>query len=239
MMRRIRRRWSAAFVVSLMASGCATTSPLVRQECYNPDAQLASLLQPLEDLRAKGCVAGNAQRGDSECERLRREIERLAAVCPQHVPTLMANAIIAYDEQRPAQSQQLLDQILAQPRSYPDAAVLRARIGIEEGNLPFALRLLEERIRLAPDHSGLRETYAAALYLTGRLTEARSELATAGALGAPRWRIAYHLGLVEEASGRRDEAVRYYSEAAEANPVFEPAKPRLKALRAINDGARP
>src|SRR5258705_11637123 len=233
-----KRPWCAALFISLMASGCATTSPLVRQECYNPDAQLASLLQPLEDLRAKGCVAGNAQRGDSECERLRREIERLAAVCPQHVPTLMANAIIAYDEQRPAQSQQLLDQILAQPRSYPDAAVLRARIGIEEGNLPFALRLLEERIRLAPDHSGLRETYAAALYLTGRLTEARSELATAGALGAPRWRIAYHLGLVEEASGRRDEAVRYYTEAVAGNPGFQPAEGRLRALRAAS-GARP
>jgi len=233
------RRWCAAFVISLMTSACATTSPLVRQECYNPDAQLASLLQPLEDLRAKGCVAGDVQRGGLECERLRREIERLAVVCSQHVPTLMANAIIAYDEQRPAQSQQLLDQILARPRSYPDAAVLRARIGIEEGNVPFALRLLEERIRLAPDHSGLRETYAAAQYLAGHLVEARSELAIAGALGAPRWRIAYHLGLVEEASGRRDEASRYYSEAVEANPTFEPAKSRLKALRALNDGARP
>jgi hypothetical protein len=61
----------------------------------------------------------------------------------------------------------------------------------------------------------------------------------AGALGAPRWRIAYHLGLVEEASGRRDEASRYYSEAVDANPTFEPAKSRLKALRALNDGASP
>ena len=239
MMRRITRRWCAAFVMSLMTGACATAPPLVRQECYNPDAQLASLLQPLEDLRAKGCVAGNVQRGGSECERLRREIERLAVVCPQHVPTLMANAIIAYDEQRPAQSQQFLDEILAQPRSYPDAAALRARIAVEEGNLPFAIRLLEERIRLAPDHSGLRETYAAALYLDGKLAEARNELAIAGTLGAPRWRIAYHLGLVEEASGRRAEADRYYSEAVEANPAFEPAKSRLKALRAITDGARP
>ena len=51
-----KRRRCAAFVISLMTSACATTSPLVRQECYNPDAQLASLLQPLEELRAKGCV---------------------------------------------------------------------------------------------------------------------------------------------------------------------------------------
>ena len=234
------RRWRVAFVMSLVTSACATTSPLVRQECYNPDAQLARLLQPFESLRANGCVvAGDVQRGGSECERLRREIERLAVVCPTHVPTLMANAVIAYDEHRTAQSQQLLDQILAQPRSYPDAAILRAQVAIEEGNVPFALRLLEERIRLAPDHSGLHETYAAALYLDGKLPEARGELTMAGALGAPRWRIAYHLGLVEEASGRRDEASRYYSEAVEANPAFEPAKSRLKALRALSDGARP
>ncbi len=235
----LKRRWCAAFVMSVVTGACATTSPLVRQECYNPDAQLASLLQPLEALRATGCmVAGDIQRGGSECERLRREIERLAVVCPRHVPTLMANAVIAYDEQRPAQSQQLLDQILAQPRSYPDAAVLRGRIAIEDGNVPFALRLLEERIRLAPDHSGLHETYAAALYLDRKLPEARTELAMAGALGAPRWRIAYHLGLVEEASGRREEASRYYSEALEGNPGWAPAESRLKALRA-SDGKRP
>jgi tetratricopeptide (TPR) repeat protein len=234
-----KRRWYAAFVMSLVTSACATTSPLVRQECYNPDAQLASLLQPFEALRVKGCVADDVQRGRLECERLRREIQRLSVVCPGHAPTLMANAVIAYDDQRRADAQQLLDQILAQPRSYPDAAVLRAQIAIEEGNVPFAFRLLEERIRLAPDHSGLRETYAAALYLDGRVMEAGRELAIAGALGAPRWRIAYHLGLVAEASGRRDEAARYYSEAVDANPVFEPAKSRLKALRAIIDNARP
>ena len=35
----------------------------------------------------------------------------------------------------------------------------------------------------------------------------------AGALGAPRWRIAYHLGLIEETAGRSDEARRLYQEA--------------------------
>ena len=230
------RRLYVACVACLVAGACAGT-PLLRQQCYNPDAQLARLLQPLEALRVKGCNAG-VQNGSSECDRLRREIERLAVVCPGHAPTLMANAVIAYDEQRPADSQQFLDQILAQPRSYPDAAVLRGRIAIEEGNVPFALRLLEQQIRLAPDHSALHETYAGALYLDGRLPDAKGELTLAGALGAPRWRIAYHLGLVEEASGRRDEASRYYSEAVAANPGFGPAESRLKALRAAA-GTRP
>ena len=222
----------AAFAATLMASACATTSPLLRQECYNADAQLASLLQPLEALRAKGCDAGVVRRGPSECQRLQREIERLAVICQGHPPTLMATAVIAYDEHQPVKSQQFLDQILAQPRSHPEAAVLRARIAVEEGNVTFARRLLEQQIKLAPDHAGLHETYGATWYLDGHLPEARRELTVAGALGAPRWRIAYHLGLVEEASGQLELALRYYAEAVEANPGSAPAQSHLNALRA-------
>lgn len=226
-----RLRLHATIAATFMAGGCATTSPLVRQQCYNADAQLASVLQPFEALRAKGCVDGAGGRGAAECDRLRREIDRLSLICPDHVPTLMANAVIAYDEHQPAVSQQFLDQILAQPRSHPDAAALRARIAIEEGNLPFARRLLEQHIRLTPDHAGLHETYAAILYLEQRLPEATMELTRAGALGAPRWRIAYHLGLVEEALGRIDEARRYYTESLAANPGWAPARSRLNGLR--------
>ena len=74
------RRLRAAFAALLTASACATTSPLVRQECSNADAQLASVLQPLEALRAKGCDTGVVRPGTSECQRLEREIERLAVV---------------------------------------------------------------------------------------------------------------------------------------------------------------
>src|SRR5206468_71843 len=160
---------------------------------------------------AHGC--GADQRGLSDCGQLERELERLSVLCPGHAPTLLANAAVAYDAHRPAKSQQFLDEILAQPRSHPDAAVLRARIAIDEGNLPFAHRLLDQQIRLAPDHAGLHETYGAALYLGGHMAEARHELTTASALGAPRWRIAYHLGLVEEAAGQLDLARKYYGEA--------------------------
>ena len=227
---------SAACIVT--TSACAT-SPVLRQQCYNPDARLASLLQPYEALRAKDCtVEGSVERGGAECERLAREIARLGVVCSAHAPTLMANAVIAYDEHRPAESQQMLDVILAQSRGYPDAAVLRARIAIEEGNVPFARRLLGQQIKLVPDHSGLHETYAAALYLDGNMAEARGELTMAGLLGAPRWRIAYHLGLIEEALGLGVEASQLYSEALQGNPGWPPAESRLKALRARGEAPR-
>ena len=223
-----RRLWVAS-VVSAASMACAhPISPLAHQQCANADARLAATLPPLETLRAGGCTGING----SECARLQREVERLAVICPGHVPTLMANAVLAYDDRRAELSQQYLDQILAQPRNHPDAAALRARIAIEEGNLPFARRLLEQQIKLAPDHSGLRETYAAELYLDGKMPRAVEELTMAAALGAPGWRVAYHRGLIEEASGRLSEAGRYYAEALQGNPGWAPAQSRLKALRA-------
>jgi tetratricopeptide (TPR) repeat protein len=233
------RRWCAAFVAALMAGACATTSPLVRQECSNPDAQLARVLTPLEALRAKGCDASPlVEQGRSECDRLRRELERLAVICPAHVPTLMANAVVAYDQHQAPKAQQFLELILAQPQSHPDASVLRARIAIEDGNLPFARRLVEQQIRLVPDHAGLHEIYAATLFLERKLSDARRELATAAAFGAPRWRIAYHLGLIEEAEGRFNEARRYFSEALEGNPDWAPARSHLNGLRPPTDSDR-
>jgi tetratricopeptide (TPR) repeat protein len=225
------RRWCAALLPGLLAGACAHTSPLVHQQCLNADAQLAAVWQPLDAQRAKGCAA-SVEPGAPDCDRLRHELERLALVCADHAPTLMANAVIAYEDHEPVKSQQLLDQILAQPRSFPDAAALRARIAIEEGNLPFARRLLEQQMTLAPDHPGLRETYGAALYVAGQLPEARRELAAARTLGAPAWRIAYHLGLIEEATGRLDLAAQYYAEALQGNPGWAQAASRLKALRA-------
>jgi len=226
------RNSTIAAACIVMTAACAT-DPVLRQQCYNPDAQLARLLKPYEELRAKDCTLdGSAERGGTECARLEGEIVRLGVVCSTHAPTLMANAVIAYDENRPAESQQMLDVILAQPRGYPDAAVLRGRIAIEQGNVQFAQRLLGQQIKLVPDHSGLHETYAAALYLDGKMAEARGELTLAGLLGAPRWRIAYHLGLIEEALGLGAEAGKLYAEALQGNPGWAPADSRLKALRA-------
>ena len=225
------RRVCVVAVWSVTSLACATTSPLTRQLCYDPEVQLANVLRPLEALRANGCQIEDSTAGPVECDRLHQELQRLLVVCPNYPPTLIANAVVAYDDRDPIQSQEFLDQVLSLPGRYPDAAVLRARIAIEQGNVPFARRLLVQQIRLVPDHSGLHETLGAALYLDGRLPEATLELTTAQALGAPRWRVAYHLGLVEEAAGRFDEASRHYGEALEGNPEWAQARSRFNALR--------
>ena len=223
-------RLAVAATAAALASSCRSASPLAHQSCADADARLAGVMRPLEAARENGCDPART-RDAIDCDHLRRELARLALVCPGHPPTLMANAVVAYDEHQPVIAQQYLDQLLAQSDRFPDAAVLRARIALEEGNLPYARRLLEQQIRLVPDHAGLRETYGAALFLGGQLVEARRELTAASALGAPRWRIAYHLGLIEEAAGRFDEARRYYTEALEMNPGWAQAEARLKALR--------
>jgi len=226
------KRISIGVVVWIAVTGCAVHSPLLRQQCYDADVQLADVLQELEEHRAKGCSSGTSRGAGSECVHLEAEIARLAVVCPGHAPTLMANAVIAYDEHRPQDSQQYLDLILSQPRPYPDAAVLRAQIALEEGNVPFARRLVDQQIMLVPDHAGLHEVRAAIFFVDRQLEEARVELARAGALGAPRWRVAYHLGMIEELSGHPDDAARLYMEALQGNPAFTAADSRLRALRA-------
>lgn len=225
------RRLCGVMVVVALGTACASTPLLREQECYDADAQLMALLGPFEALHTPVCAASSSGDG-AECWRLRRQIEHLALVCVAHSPTLLANAVIAYDEGQTAKAQQWLDLILARPARHPEAAVLRARIAIDEGNTTFARRLLEQEIRLAPDYAALHETLGAALYLNGNLPEARQEITLAAALGAPAWRVAYHGGLIEEALGHLDDAERRYADALAGNPDWEPARAHLTAIRA-------
>jgi tetratricopeptide (TPR) repeat protein len=225
------RRLAGVAALLLIGGGCATSNgAVIRQECDQPDRQLAALLDRLYAAPSDGCQ-DRARVGRPPCAELRREIERLAVVCPTHVPSLMATALIAYEAGQSARAQQFLDQIFERPRSYPVAAVLRTQIAIEDGNLPFARRFVEEQIRFTPDHPGLREMHGAVLYLTGQFDEARKALADAEALGAPAWRVAYHTGLLEEAAGHRDAAIKAYGDAIERNPSYAPAISRFNALK--------
>jgi tetratricopeptide (TPR) repeat protein len=200
-----------------------------RFECWNADAQLHDALLGFETARDRGCTDASTG-GEYSCVRWELEIRRLAIVCPAHLATLTANAVVAFESQ-PEQAQQYLDRVLAAPGIHPDAAALRARLAIDEGNLPFARRLLAEQIALAPDHAGLHETYGAALYLSGQLEAALRELLAARAMGAPEWRVAYHLGLIEEANGHPETAISYYADAVAKNPGYAQAQSRLNALR--------
>jgi len=73
------RRVCVVAVWSVTSLACATTSPLTRQLCYDPEMQLANVLRPLEDLRANGCQIEDSTVGPVECDRLHQELQRLDA----------------------------------------------------------------------------------------------------------------------------------------------------------------
>ena len=76
------RRLYATLAACLMASACATRSPLLRQQCYDPDAQLASLLEPLRLLETSEIpyrveIAPALRRLAAEVDRVAGEVPAL------------------------------------------------------------------------------------------------------------------------------------------------------------------
>lgn len=214
----------------LLTAGCAMNSFGHRDPECDPDVRLAELMQSYEDCMGSG-------RNDSshvlvDCDRIHNEIERLALEFPRHVPTLFANATISWDEREPVKATRYLDTLFALEKSHPEAAVLRSRIAISDGNLSGAKRLLESQIAYRPDHASLRESLSAVLYMQHDHRGAREELDVAEALGAPAWRVAYNRGLIAEAAGENAEAQAQYEAAVEANPEFAAARSRLSGMRA-------
>ena len=224
----------AACALATLAA-CATDPFGHRDANCDPDDRLADLMHVWQDCRSGDC---DGTRGSGrthvliDCDRIQNEIERLSLQFPQHVPTLMANATIAYDHREAVKAQRYLDALFSIEPIHPEAAILRSRIAIEQGNHAAAARLLETQVAYTPDHAGLREAQSAELYMTGDLANARTALDVAEALGAPAWRIAYNRGLIAEAAGDASAAQKQYEAAVAGNPGFAAARSRLSGMRA-------
>ncbi len=198
----------------------------------DPDVRLTKLLEEWNGVREIGgsCASGGRKYPYSDCGRIQAAIERLVLEFPTHPRILVANAVIAYETQQPDKATSYLDALIDMERAQPGAVVLRSRLAIREGNLPYAQRLLEEQVALKPDAAELREALASVHYLLGAYDQARRELRIAGRLGAPTWRIAYNCGLLEEAEGNPEAAIEYYQDALEDNPMWFRARSRLRGL---------
>ena len=215
---------------------CSVTGFDARPQPTSPDETLYNYLGALRRARADGgqaeIVPGDAKTR-TDAHRLESEIRRLALEFPTHVPTLFANALLSYEVDDRESAQRYLDRLLTIDPGHVEAAVLRCRIALREGDVPLASEVLEKAIAVAPDQAELHETMAAVDYVAGQFDAAQSELATAENLGAPRWRAAFHRGLVAESLGERDLALSQYAIVLNERPEFEPAQARSRALQAM------
>lgn len=225
----------AAALAVVLGLGCAGASGPLGPTPQRQDAapRLAALVARWEALKDSGQTCQDLPRAgqpERDCGRITLELRRLAGEFPNEASVLLANAVVVHDAGTPSRAQAYLDAALRVQPGYPEAAILRSRIASEEGNLPFARRLLRESIELSPDHSGLREAAASVAYLTGDLPEARRQLRAAERVGAPHWRVAYHRGLVAEAADEPKAAAAHYRRSLGLRPGYERARSRLAGL---------
>jgi len=227
---RLAKRLSVTAVVLLFLSACSYQDQYIANECPLPESQLMVPWRQWQEARSKPEGCGSLENGTYTCRELRQEVERVTYVCPFYPPGLMASAILAYEDRQFARAQQYLDALFGLQKVHAGAAVLRGRIALEEGNIPFALRFLAERVKLSPEDPELREVYAGALFLGGKVPDAQKQLAIAANLGAPAWRIAYHRGLFEEAGGNFHLALQYYEEALRERADWDVALARRDGI---------
>lgn len=225
-------RLLATLALALSVVACKSNSLGFRDPNTNPDELLAGVMKKYEESKSghtEGLKSGHVL---IDAHRAQNDLERLLLDYPRHVPTLMANAVVAYDTKQTAKAEGFLNRILGLEAACPDAAILECRISIEAGNLPTARRVLEDQVHLTPDHAGLRETYSSVLFLVGDLPGASRELDIAERLGAPPWRLAFNRGLIAEKRGDGARAQKEYETALAGNPDFKPALSRLAGKKA-------
>lgn len=245
-------RLTQGIAVCLLGGLVACSSPGMgyRSDEMDPDVRLIGLLgkQRGEDI-TQTCPNGCAEEAQPDCDRCRElmdqrgrivmdhdrtrnAIERLAVEFPNHAPTLFAAASLSYESGEKERAASYLDELLARHPIYPEAAVLRSRIAIEEGNLPGARRTLEEQVQYTPDNASLREALSATHFLDGKLSASLLQLEIAERLGAPAWRVAFNRGLIAEAAGNPRAAIEQYEISLAERPGYRFAVSRRNGLLA-------
>ena len=220
-------------VVTAAFAACQGDSFGHRPHECDPDDRLEELLREYDKCKRGKLDGDGGNQVILDCDRMWNQIERMTLDFPRHIPSFMANAVIAYDERQWDKADRYLNAIFNLQPVHAEAAILKSRVAIEAGNLPSARRLLENQVRAVPDHSGLREALSAVLYMSGDLKGADDALDVAEGLGAPAWRVAFNRGLIAEKAGDSSAAEQQYEAAVVGNPDFKPAQARLAGIRAV------
>lgn len=178
----------------------------------------------------EGTDCGGCESEVKSKEFIRRETENLLFRYPRHVPTRYFAALLAYEADDPIRAIEHLDTLFAIQPVHPEATILRARIALEDGNTPYAQKLLREQVALRPNDPALHEALSSAHFMDDQLDDALSSLDAADRLGGPRWRIEYNRGVIEEARGNSQMAAGHYKTSLSLMPHWGPPRNRLEAL---------
>lgn len=230
--RRSRRALGCVFALALFLGACSTLDDY-RDAFPEPDDRLDHMLALYHYNRSLGHSCAEVARPSSsvqDCGRILNELERLHADFPDHARTMMTIAVLSYEANRKDRAQLLLDQLLALNGPHPEAAILRARIAIEEGNKALADEVLMRQIILSPGNAELRSTLASVYYVSGDIPRARNILNVKGIDNTEPWKLAYHNGLLAEAEKDWVQACALYLQALGFKPNYGPALSRVIAL---------
>lgn len=226
------KRSALAAAAVVVISGCSTVDTY-RSEYPEPGQRLDHVLALFEYNRIEGVECNDMlvpQRETRDCARLLSELDQLMTEFPSHPRILMANAVYQYKAERKDRAQLALDRLLSQSRAQPEAAILRARIALEEGNTVFAQQLLMRQISLAPERVDLRSALASVHFASGEYQKARNMLNLVRSGSKVPWEVSYHFGLIAEGEKDWTSACGHYQGALRDKADYGPAMSRLVGL---------
>jgi len=153
-----------------------------------------------------------------DCFRLASDLNALYLQYPNHKRIMMMTALVEFEIGNNNASQQLLDLILSKRGAYPEAAILRSRIAMEEGNLSLARTIIKRQLNISPYNPYLHELQAAYYYVEGKYTEALQAIKSAEHFIARDWRMSYHRGIIYEAQKQWYKACKEYTGVLKSQP---------------------
>jgi tetratricopeptide (TPR) repeat protein len=226
----------SAILLVLGLSGCSVFNHEPIPDLGDPNVRLEAILDELYDARAKERGEIDEEHPDYDDIRptavVLRDLETLSFDFPDHPGVRYACGAAAYATGNKRQAEAHLDAALSANPRLTEAAALRARLSIEEGNYPRAQRLVSDGLLLAPDSADLVLLRAQLQDLAGDAQGALVSIDLAQRLGTEEWRADYHRALVYENLGLVGEAEAALRRSLEAQPDFAQARARLNRLEA-------
>lgn len=209
----------------LLLTSCQFTQEL-RQDPRPHDERLGELMESLDEIRqGRGEDLGRRER------EIRASIDQLYYEDPHHVDTAWVLGVLAFEDRDYDRATWYLDSVLRRAPDHARAAEARVRLALEQGNLGFAGRLIEQAVQHSPADAGLREAQALSLSLAEDWRGARQALDDAERLGAPSWRVSFNRGLLAESQGNTADAIANYRDAIELREGdYQRAEDRLIGL---------